>query len=239
MFATHAVLGLLNTNARVYKRRWIALPLTFGLLSMLTLLFHLWTAPVTCLVSMLVMFFYYDLLSGILHVVLDEPSFISLPLIGEGCLEFQWHHHLPDDIYSKSFLEVCGDLNLVLSIILVKDLLLFKGVNPTALCLCAAKVLMAYFGQLCHCMCHAPRHCRPAWVTTLQELGLMLHPREHATHHAKYDDNFCIGSGMFNPFVKSLLPMGGKWTWLGVFIALMVFDVHVMNRFLCSSFGFQ
>ena len=223
----------------MYKRRWVVLPVVYSLLAILALVYHLWSAPLTCLTSAAVMFLYYDLLSGVLHVVLDEPTFISLPLIGEGCLEFQWHHHLPDDIYSKSFLEVCGDLNLVLSLILAKDLLLFRLVNPTALCLSAAKVVMAYFGQLCHCMCHAPKSCRPGWVTSLQEMGVMLHPRDHATHHAKYDDNFCIGSGLFNPLLRTLLPLGNKWTWLAVFLALIVFDVSVINLILRTAFGFH
>ena len=53
-----------------------------------------------------IMFVFYDYYSGVLHIVLDHPNHINLPIIGQGCLEFQWHHHIPDDIVSKSFLEV-------------------------------------------------------------------------------------------------------------------------------------
>lgn len=35
-------------------------------------------------------------ISGVLHVVLDHPGNIALPFFGQACLEFQWHHHVPD-----------------------------------------------------------------------------------------------------------------------------------------------
>lgn len=40
------------------------------------------------------MFFMYDIYSGVLHVVLDCQDNLNLPLIGQACLEFQWHHHI-------------------------------------------------------------------------------------------------------------------------------------------------
>jgi hypothetical protein len=49
-----------------------------------------------------------DFYGAVLHVVLDTPEFIRLPLIGPGALEFQFHHSLPGDIVSKDFVEVSG-----------------------------------------------------------------------------------------------------------------------------------
>merc|ERR1719376_1154381 len=68
------------------------------------------------IICILVSYFWYDLYSGILHVVLDEPANISLPLIGQPCLEFQWHHFIPSDIAREHFLDVAGDLNIAISI---------------------------------------------------------------------------------------------------------------------------
>ena len=64
------------------------------------------------------MFFWYDFLSGVLHMVLDNPEFINFPIIDDSCLEFQWHHRIPTDIISKSFLQVCGDLNMIMIMLL-------------------------------------------------------------------------------------------------------------------------
>ena len=107
------ILYILRTRSSVYKSRSISLPPFIALSSCLTLLYFLFTHPLSCLCSIATMFLYYDFFSGVLHIVLDEPTFIGLPILGEPCLEFQWHHHIPDDLTQKSFLEVCGDLNLV------------------------------------------------------------------------------------------------------------------------------
>ena len=107
------ILHIVRTRSKVYKSRFIYLPPFIALSCSLTLLFFLFTHPLSCLASMITTFLYYDFFSGVLHIVLDEPTFIGLPILGEPCLEFQWHHHLPDDLTQKSFLEVCGDLNLV------------------------------------------------------------------------------------------------------------------------------
>jgi hypothetical protein len=45
--------------------------------------------------SQVFMYLWVDMYGGILHVVLDTPEFIPLPVLGEPCLEFQWHHLLP------------------------------------------------------------------------------------------------------------------------------------------------
>ena len=66
-------------------------------------------------------YFWYDLYSGILHVVLDEPANISLPFIGQPCLEFQWHHFIPSDIAREHFLDVAGDLNIAVSIMVTYE----------------------------------------------------------------------------------------------------------------------
>ena len=41
---------------------------------------------------------YVDVLSGLLHIVLDNPSFTTLPLLGAGAIGFQRHHHHPAGI---------------------------------------------------------------------------------------------------------------------------------------------
>ncbi len=52
------------------------------------------------------MYFHVDFYGAVLHVVLDHPPFIQMPVIGPGCLEFQWHHAIPNDIVSKPYVQV-------------------------------------------------------------------------------------------------------------------------------------
>ena len=157
------------------------------------------------------------------------------------------------DLCSKSFLEVCGDLNLIVSILVSVFLILpydnptgiplgFSYREPTALTLVAWKLLMAYFGQLCHSMSHMPSSRRPNWVKNLQNFGVMLHPKEHAAHHKTYDDKFCVGSGLWNGVVTKALSftnklhraLGGSedtnaYTWLAFFSITLFVDVPLFN----------
>ena len=56
--------------------------------------------------NLAVAFFSYDLFSGVLHIVLDDPHNLDVPLLGQPALEFQWHHRLPHDITAKDFTDV-------------------------------------------------------------------------------------------------------------------------------------
>ena len=135
----------------VYKDRIIWVPLFYMFLAAAILAAHVPSHPLTIAAAAVVSFFWYDIFSGILHKSLDDPDFIALPVLREPCLEFQWHHHIPHDLASKPFLQVCGDLNLVMTVLFIAYVCPGVGFcyrSPTALCLVASKILMAYFGQL-------------------------------------------------------------------------------------------
>ena len=143
-------------------------------------------------------------------------------------------------------MEVCGDLNLVILSLIAVYLLPIPHIgfhyrSPLALSLVSCKCLMAYFGQLCHCMSHTPANRRPTWVRSLQEAHLMISPKEHAVHHKTYDCNFCIGSGICNPLIAWLLNnvTSNQWVWLVLFIVTLVGDVPIVNHLLTSYGGFQ
>ena len=83
-----------NGKCVVYKNRNTFIPIIFSTVSISILLIH-YNSPWTILTAGLFSFFWYDFFSGILHVVLDNPQFIKVPILSEPCLEFQWHHHIP------------------------------------------------------------------------------------------------------------------------------------------------
>lgn len=59
--------------------------------------------------------------SGVLHVVLDHPANIALPFFGQACLEFQWHHHIPDGelihfIFAHAYRIIYGGFSFSISV---------------------------------------------------------------------------------------------------------------------------
>lgn len=232
------VAEVLNSKVPVYHKRYTWLPVIYTVFCVCKLLSEIVYNPLNVLGSVVFMFFWYDFFSGLLHIVLDNPEFISYPVLGTPCLEFQWHHHIPLDLSSKDFLQTCGDLNTVTTILggIYFGLLRLSSVGT---CLASCKVLYAYYGQLCHCMAHTPVHRRSALVNTLQDWGFMVSPLEHGVHHKTYDDNFCIGSGVCNPAVTwciKNLPTN-KHFWLVAFLVCAVFDVAIFEHAFHAIFS--
>lgn len=232
--------AVLSGEHVVYKKRFQFIPPLLVAVALILIGVN-FQKPMTILIAAVLMFFWYDFFSGMLHIVLDNPDFIHLPVLGPPCLEFQWHHHIPLDLTSKSFLEVCGDLNVVMLILMGLYVLIgYNSSTPMAITLVGFKILMAYYGQLCHCMSHTPRNHRPPWVISFQDAGLMISPKEHNIHHKTYNDNFCIGSGVCNVPLKWCINnvSSNKWFWLFTFMVSLVADVPLINYLLTAFAGF-
>ena len=45
--------------------------------------------PLTLFVSAILSYCWYDFFSGVLHIVLDNPDFIKMPILGDPCLVFK------------------------------------------------------------------------------------------------------------------------------------------------------
>lgn len=235
-----------NKPSTVYKERVTLIPLVFMVAHVANLFYQAFYHPFAVAAAGVFSWLYYDIYSGVLHIVHDNPIMMTMPVIGEPTLEFQWHHHIPQDLTSKSFLEVCGDLNVVTPLIKVLYFApypFFGFRNPMALILISWKLFFAFFGQLCHAMSHTPPHRRPKWVTKLQSAGVMVSPKEHWGHHKSYDDNYCIGSGIWNRALTPFLnftnwvhkAIGSNddisaYCWLAGFLAMSVFDVPLTNH---------
>merc|ERR1712161_128883 len=132
----------------------------------------------------------------------DHPSNIALPILGQPCLEFQWHHAIPDDLVRKSFIDVCGDLNVVVLIVIGINLCLLDLEKPSgvAFVIGGMKLFMA------------------VW---LQKYGFMISPKEHMAHHKPpHDLDFCL-IGLCNPIIDLLRKITtNNMIWLIVFFNL-------------------
>ena len=231
----------------VYKERYTFWPVVAGIGHLANVAYQFYMDPFASICVILFSWLYYDLFSGVLHVVHDNPIMIQIPVVSEPTLEFQWHHHIPQDLTSKSFLEVCGDLNTVTTLIFI---VYCNPIGPydftknaTAMTIISWKFLFAYFGQLCHAMSHMPYYRRPEWINSLQKMGLMVSPKEHWGHHKNYDDNYCIGSGIWNPVLTPFLKLTNKihialgstenassYCWLVGFLCMAVLDVPLITH---------
>ena len=85
-----------NKKRTVYKRRWLFVPVCTTIAGVSTLIYNAtYNSAWGVLCSFLFSYIWYDLFSGILHVLLDNPILMHFPVLDEPCLEFQWHHHIP------------------------------------------------------------------------------------------------------------------------------------------------
>jgi hypothetical protein len=186
--------------------------------------------PLVSLVCMGTMFLGYDIYSGILHVVLDHPSNIALPVLGQACLEFQWHHSIPDDIVRKDFVDVCGDLNVVIGIISAINLFLLRDfvfTSSVAHVLCGSKIFMAYFGQFSHRSAHSVGTRLSAPAKWLQKTGFMISTKDHMNHHKPpYEEDYCL-VGVCNPIIDAMRKVTHSNTaWLSIFFVWSIFDLY-------------
>lgn len=183
----------------------------------------------TTVVSFGLVFLLYDLFSGVLHVVLDEPKNINLPIIGQPALEFQWHHLIPSDIARKDFSDVVGDLGLVIPALMAINMVTAAdyGNDSLAKMLLGMKVYMAYFGQFSHRSAH---DIKLGYVPQLlQKMGVMISIRDHKSHHtAPHDQDFCL-IGVCNPIVQKLYEAtNNRFVWLAMFLFFCTLDVKLL-----------
>jgi len=227
----------------VYEERYMWIPLMHTVISCY-LLSSLRSFSAHFVLATLV-YFWYDFFSGVLHVVVDEPlnlrGFRSL-LAAKPCLEFQWHHYIPNDISRKSMLQVVGDLNIITFPLFAWYILVWRAFeSPLGSALVAYKILSSYFGQVSHRCAHELPNRNPKIVLWLQWIGVMLPPEVHRGHHHHHDDNFCIGAGWFNAPIRQMR----KFThdpnfWACLFFLMMMFDFPMLlwcSTKICVYYG--
>lgn len=180
--------------------------------------------------SVVLMFVVYDLFSGVLHVVLDEPANIDLPIIGQPALEFQWHHLIPSDIVRKDFADTVGDLHVVIPCLVGFNMWVCKDLASyqTSMMLMGLKVYMAYFGQYSHRAAHN-RNTGPT-TKLLQQIGVIISVKDHKAHHTPpHDQDFCL-IGICNPVIALMRRVCvNRYAWLGLFGGMSVLSVRFLT----------
>lgn len=196
--------------------------------------------PIPLLVGTALMFLWYDLYTGFLHVVLDEPENIKAPYIGQPALEFQWHHQIPTDIVRKDFSDVVGDLNVV--VVILTFIHFFwstsMGTDHIAGFLAGMKLLWAWYGQMSHRCAHNPKIAQMPVAQFLQKVGLMISVKDHKAHHQPpHEEDFCL-IGVMNPVIDWLRTCTtNRHVWLCGFLFVTIFDVAMFACPMNNVFG--
>jgi hypothetical protein len=188
------------------------------------------------LVNLLFWYIYFDFYSGLVHLVLDEKLNLNLPFLGQSCLEFQWHHIIPDDISRQGLLAACASVNdILLATVIVHALgmLLLQGrIDLLSVHVCAWKMSMAYVGQFSHCMAHDV-HGRSAFVRKLQEYRIIAPMASHHIHHkAPHNTNYSL-LGRCDFVVEGLIAVAPSHkVHVALMAVLFLCDSHVVTAMI-------
>ncbi|CAM9169858.1 unnamed protein product [Ectocarpus sp. 4 AP-2014] len=188
-----------------------------------------------------VMYFVLDFYSGVLHVVLDDDWNMKVPLLSQPAMEFQYHHHIPDDGCSRPFVEGMGDLNFIVGLHLALFTALFvRGGSQDFMLLTAGgwKMVLAYWGIWNHRQAHQLKSKRPRWCTYLQNNGIMLSPAAHKVHHTPpHDDEYCLLGVTTWPVTWLGRRNLGSIFWIALFLGLTALDTVCASRLLSMVFA--
>jgi len=172
-------------------------------------------------------FFYLDLFSGVVHIVLDyAPQW--LPVLGRVAYGTQLHHHDPTNFLQESPVDHVGHVHLILPLMPV---LVFASDGSGSQRLwwfwCA---IWAHLFQFTHRWSHMPRE-ELAWPMKLaQDHHLLLHRDWHMQHHQDHSLNFCFLSGQVGTdsilnFATKLMPPIRYDFWLTCMLAMLFVPV--------------
>lgn len=159
-----------------------------------------------------------DLISGLLHIVLDNPRSLDIALIRVLAAGFQAHHEDPSGIYQMPLYKHLYVMHMPLTIVFFIILPFHDArMHLTFLSMVFALHLM----QMAHLWAHLPSEKLPALVRRLQRAGILVRGTQHRIHHAPpFDKNFCIMTGICNRPLNAAVSRFGATThwWMPVFL---------------------
>eukprot|EP00729_Bicosta_minor_P012344 gene12344-686_t len=236
------------TGKRRYPMHWLYFATVATIYCIYDIQGNLSSGQITfegCFWILLADYLLVDLLSGFLHLILDNPFYSqdsTNPLrevIKPLSRGFQEHHKIPTFVSRVSAFEHCMPMALPCSIHFMVGQL---HRHPYVTFHSASILFWLVIMQMAHRWAHAQRKARPWGISTLQDWGFLVHPSEHMKHHrSPYEEQFCIMSGVMNPFlnwvtlgsgIKAFHPRNPAWA--AYFLGLC-FVPHTL--FVAHSFG--
>ena len=160
-----------------------------------------------------------DLISGLLHVVLDNPRSLALAPIRGLAQGFQRHHQNPSNIYEMPLYQHLYVMHMPLTFLFLA-VLPFHDAGMHVVFL--SMVVGLHVMQMAHLWAHLPPERVPSAVRLLHRSRVLLSKPEHDLHHTEpFDKDFCIMTGVCNRPLNALVSLLGPTThwWLAVFLA--------------------
>ena len=147
-----------------------------------------------------------DFVSGIVHWTADTWGRETLPVIGRRLLRpFRVHHVNPDDFTRRGFLDVNGDVAIIVVFLLLPALFLpldQQWGRLTEVFLFSFCLVGLPTNQV-HQWAHMRRP--PSLAGVLQRTGIILGRAEHSRHHvAPYAQHYCIATGWCNRVLTAI-----------------------------------
>jgi hypothetical protein len=163
-------------------------------------------------------YFATDLISGLLHIVLDNPRSLDVRFIRTLAQGFQDHHEHPSRIFEMSLFNHLYVMHLPLMLFFAAVLPLHSPIFYTAFLI---MVGMLHLMQMSHRWAHLPVKSVPGPVRGLQRARVLIRGHRHDQHHKPpYAKDFCIMTGLCNPALNRVVRVCGvtsHW-WGGVFL---------------------
>jgi hypothetical protein len=168
-------------------------------------------SPWLVVAAFLTGFIVADFVSGFVHWLADTWGSTEMPVLGKALLRpFREHHIDPRAITRHDYIETNGN-NCAISVpwALGSMLAPLDGEWPLLTLFAVVSITSMIFWVMMtnqfHKWAHETDEERPAWVTMLQRLHLVLPPEHHQIHHTKpFLDYYCITTGWLNWPLKKL-----------------------------------
>jgi hypothetical protein len=181
---------------------------------------------------MLASFLYMDLVSGIVHLILDyAPHW--LPVLGGLARGFQYHHHDPTAIVRISWYAYVSHVHLLCPV--VAALLVLSDASRVQRLFWFWGAVFVHLFQTTHRWAHFRPDQLPWPVQVWQQSGLLLTKERHMGHHEDLESQFTILSGhtdfLLDAAVKLVPPIRyDVWLFVGIAWFLLPIGLDVSFR---------
>jgi hypothetical protein len=185
----------------------------------------------TAVLSAIIMLIIADFQTGFLHIILDNPISFNLPVLSQPCLEFLWHHINPTDVGDRYCVDIFGDLNVIMIIIvcMLSSWRIYTGDSLYEL-IQSFQLFYVYFAIYSHHISHSIRRNRGFFAKMAY--------RHHKVHHlGDHDEHFClIGIGDFfvGPLTKILPKLIGDKLSYATYVCGMI-GLLFIHPLLCQT----
>eukprot|EP01031_Cornospumella_fuschlensis_P025329 gene25327-30585_t len=140
-----------------------------------------------------------DFATGVFHWSVDNYGSINTPVVGSICAAFQGHHNTPWTITFRPFVNNVFKIakSTIPAYLVCLGVGVGIGINAFVHLFFTFFINWWLISQELHKYAHMKSP--PAWIQTLQSLGVVLTRKEHGSHHTSpFETNYCILTGTCN-----------------------------------------